>query len=32
MDRTTGEAVGTEEWSYDEKSGNVVIRPAKRVS
>ena len=29
MDRTTGEAVGTEEWSYDEKSGNVVIRPAK---
>ena len=29
IDRTTGEAVSTEEWSYDEKNGNVVIRPAK---
>ena len=29
IDRTTGEAVSTEEWSYDEKTGNVVIRPAK---
>ena len=26
MDRTTGEAVSTEEWSYDEKSGNVDYR------
>ena len=29
IDRTTGEAVSTEEWSYDEENGNVVIRPAK---
>ena len=25
IDRTTGEAVSTEEWSYDEKNGNVVM-------
>ena len=25
MDRTTGEPVPTDKWSYDEKSGNVII-------
>ena len=25
IDRTTGEVVSTEEWSYDEKNGNVVM-------
>ena len=29
IDRTTGEPVSTELWSYDEKTGNVVIRAAK---
>ena len=29
IDRTTGEAVSTEEWSYDEKNGNVVISRRK---
>ena len=29
IDRTTGEVVPVSEWSYDEKSGNVTIRPAK---
>ena len=27
IDRTTGETVDTKYWSYDEKSGNVVIHP-----
>ena len=29
IDRTTGEPVSTELWSYDEETGNVVIRAAK---
>jgi len=29
IDRTTGEPVSTELWSYDEETGNVVIRVAK---
>ena len=29
IDRTTGELVSTELWSYDEETGNVVIRAAK---
>ena len=29
IDRTTGEVVPTDRWSYDEESGNVVIAPAK---
>ena len=29
IDRTTGEPVSTELWSYDEETGNVVIRSAK---
>ena len=29
IDRTTGEVVPTNQWSYDEESGNVVIAPAK---
>ena len=29
IDRTTGELVSTELWSYDEETGNVVIRFAK---
>ena len=29
IDRTTGEVVPTDQWSYDEESGNVVIAPAK---
>lgn len=29
IDRTTGEPVSTELWSYDEETGNVVIRDAK---
>ena len=29
MDRTTGEAVSTDLWSYVEETGNVVIRSAK---
>ena len=29
MDRTTGEAVPTTQWSYVEETGNVVIRDAK---
>ena len=29
IDRTTGEVVPVTEWSYDEESGNVTIRPAK---
>ena len=28
IDRTTGETVDTKYWSYDEKSGNVVIHPS----
>ena len=32
IDRTTGEVVPTDRWSYDEESGNVVIAPAKRFS
>ena len=30
IDRTTGEPVSTELWSYDEETGNVVILSAKR--
>ena len=29
IDRTTGEPVSTELWSYEEETGNVVIRAAK---
>ena len=29
IDRTTGEVVPTDQWSYDEERGNVVITPAK---
>ena len=29
IDRTTGEPVSTELWSYEEETGNVVIRSAK---
>lgn len=29
IDRTTGEVVSTENWSYDEESGNVIIHPAE---
>ena len=29
IDRTTGEVVPVSEWSYDETTGNVVIKPAK---
>ena len=29
IDRTTGEPASTELWSYDEETGNVVIRAAK---
>ena len=29
IDRTTGEPVSTDLWSYDEETGNVVIRAAK---
>ena len=29
MDRTTGEAVPTTQWSYVEETGNVVLRAAK---
>lgn len=29
IDRTTGETVSTENWSYDEESGNVTIRNVK---
>lgn len=29
IDRTTGEPVSTELWSYDEETGNVVIRAVK---
>ena len=30
MDRTTGEPVPTDQWSYEEETGNVVILSAKR--
>ena len=30
MDRTTGEPVLTDQWSYEEETGNVVILSAKR--
>ena len=30
IDRTTGEVVSPDSWSYDEASGNVTIRNAKR--
>ena len=30
IDRTTGEPVSTDDWSYDEESGNVVITPTKK--
>lgn len=29
IDRTTGEVVPVSDWSYDEESGNVTIKPAK---
>lgn len=29
MDRTIGEPVPTDDWTYDEETGNVVIHPAK---
>ena len=29
IDRTTGEVVPVSDWSYEEESGNVIIRPAK---
>ncbi len=29
IDRTTGEVVPVSDWSYDEESGNVTIRPSK---
>lgn len=30
IDRTTGQVVPCEKWSYDEKTGNVVISPAEK--